>query len=487
MKIFKMTFVTITIILCASMGYSQTVFPVEAGAGPGADLTAALQVANTGTPPDVIIELVTDGGIYELSEQDSVSVPFTLRAKADLTEKPIIRAATGDTLTTVFEVWADFTVEGIIFDGKRTDGTLNPFTTKDVIGVVPHPDVPEPVNQPRHDIVVRDCEFWNIYQNADPVNDNVGNAFRVRNDALLGNLLIEGCHFENLIDEAILMQKVSGLNHEQERVADTVIVRNCTFINIAGPKNQGCFTIKGSEDTTVVTAKVYLENLTFYNSGPKCIYSRESEGMEVRNIIISNVNENNYDGSLIKVDRDGSIISHIDTFAVGDIGPSAPFRAEAGEKTDHGMATLDSATIYNLDPQFADPENGDLMVKNAELYTLASDGGLLGDRRWADPTISAIIDHSVVSKVPEDFSLSQNYPNPFNPVTTIRYSLDKSSDISIKVYNIAGQLVETLFTGNKPAGKYSITWNASHLASGIYFYKLVSASNVLTRKMMLIK
>jgi hypothetical protein len=256
---------------------------------------------------------------------------------------------------------------------------------------------------------------------------------------------------------------------------------------VAGPKNQGCFTIKGSVDTTVVTAKVYLENLTFYNSGPKCIYSRESEGMIVRNITISHVNDNSYDGSLIKIDRDGSIISHIDTFAIGDIGPSEPIRAEAGEKTGHGMATLDSATIYNLDPMEKDAASGDLTVMNPKLYTMASDGGLLGDLRWFDETVSAVIDMFTSSETPSEFALHQNYPNPFNPVTTIRYSLDKQSDISIKVYNITGRLVETLYTGNKAAGEYTITWDASHLASGIYFYKLVSASNVITQKMMLIK
>jgi hypothetical protein len=489
MKVFKMTFVTILVVVGAGIGYSQTVWPVAADAAPPADLTGALKLANESGTPDVIIELTTDGGIYELSRWDSVSVSFGIRAAAGLTNKPIIRASAGDTLTSVFRVWADFTVEGIIFDGKRTDGTLNPFTSKDVIGVIPNP---ADNSTPRNNIVIRDCEFWNVYQNADPDNDIIGNAFRVRKvgdyKALLGNLLIENTHFENMPDETILMQKVSGTEDPYERVADTVIVRNCTFINCGGGQdNQGCFTIKGSVDTTVVTAKIYLENLTFYNSGPRCIYSRESEGMEVKNIIIANTNPDGKSGSLIKVDRNGSVISHVDTFAIVNLGGADAFRAEAGEKTGHGMATLDTETIYNYDPEFADPGNGDLMVKNAELYTLASDGGLLGDLRWKDPTISAIIDHSAVSTVPEDFSLSQNYPNPFNPVTTIRYSLDKSSDISINVYNLAGQLVETLYAGKKAAGEYSITWDASHLSSGVYFYKLVSGSNVVTKKMMLIK
>jgi len=441
--------------------------------------------ANSGAVSDIILELTTDGGIYEFSESDSISVPLTIRAKADLANKPIIRASAGDTLNTVFEIWADATIEGIIFDGRRTDGTLNPFTSKDVIAVVPVADVDQ-AEQPRHNITIKGCEFHEIYQNATPETDNVGNAIRVRNDALTGNLRIEDCHFEDLIDEAILLQKVSGTEDVQERVADTIWVKNCTFVNVAGPKNQGCFTVKGSVDTTVVTAKIYLENLTFYNSG-RCIYSRESEGMEVKNIIIANVNPNGSAGTLIRVDRNGSYISHVDTFAIGDLGGAEALVAEAGQNTLHGMATLDSSTIYANDPMFKDAGSGDLSVMNYELYSLASNGGLLGDLRWFDPTVSAVIDLATVSNVPSEFSLSQNYPNPFNPVTTIRYSLDKTSDVRLEVYNIAGKLVETLYSGSKSAGAYSVTWDASHLASGVYFYKLVSNTNVMTRKMMLIK
>jgi hypothetical protein len=483
MKVFKMTFVTILALLCVSIGYSQTVIPVAADAGPDANLKAALVYANSGVVSDIIIELTTDGGIYEFSEGDSISVPLVIRAKADLVNKPIIRASAGDTVATVFEVWADFTVEGIIFDGKRGDGTLNPFTSKDVIGVIPPPDE----STPRHNIVIRNCEFRNVSQNGTPELDNVGNGFRVRKGAVLHNLIIEGCLFENFIDEAILMQKVSGTEDPLERVADTIWVKNTTFINCTGPKNQGCFTIKGSVDTTVVTAKIYLENLSFYNSGPKCIYSRESEGMEVKNIIIAHTNPDGPAGTLIQVDRNGSYISHVDTFAIGDLGGAEAFVARDGQNTGHGMATLDTATIFNKDPMFKDAENGDLTVMNFELYSLASDGGLLGDLYWFDPTVSAVIAQSTESNMPTEFSLSQNYPNPFNPVTTIRYSLDKTSDVSLKVYNIAGKLVETLYSGSKSAGAYSVTWDASHLASGVYFYKLVSNSNVMTKKMMLIK
>jgi hypothetical protein len=483
----KFFYLTITIIVCAfcisNVGFAQTI-PVDAGPPDHATgLVTALAFANGGNAD--VLELVTDGGVYELSKPDSISVPLTIRAKDGLTNKPIIRVAAGDTCDIFLEVWADFTLEGVIFDGKRTDGTLNPFDDQSLIANVDHPDG----TFPRNSLTIRNCEFRNCYKTADPEFDEKGNGIRAKADAIFSNILIENTLFENIIDEAIVYQnayKDGPTGTGNERIADTLWVRNCTFINCGGPNDQGIITVKGDNDTTTVDAKIYLENLTFYSSNPRCIYSREREGMVVRNIVIAN-NRTGRDGSLIRIDRNGSVISHIDTFATGGyFGGNAPIRAEAGDNTGAGMATLDSATIYAFDPEFADPGNGDLTVKNAELYTLAHDGGLLGDPRWADPAL-AIIDHSVISNVPEDFSLSQNYPNPFNPVTTIRYSLDKTSDISIKVYSLTGKLVETLYTGNKPAGEYSITWDASHLASGVYFYKLVSGSDIMTRKMMLLK
>ena len=91
------------------------------------------------------------------------------------------------------------------------------------------------------------------------------------------------------------------------------------------------------------------------------------------------------------------------------------------------------------------------------------------------------------SEVPVEFSLNQNYPNPFNPSTNITFNLPISGDVQLKVYNLAGQLVATLFEGFKSGGQHSVNWNAEGFASGIYVYQLVSNGQVLTKKMTLIK
>lgn len=88
---------------------------------------------------------------------------------------------------------------------------------------------------------------------------------------------------------------------------------------------------------------------------------------------------------------------------------------------------------------------------------------------------------------PLRFSLEQNFPNPFNPSTTIRYSISSAELVSLKVYNIIGQEVATLVNEVKQAGRYAITWNASGMASGVYYYKLKSGKSVETHKLVLLK
>jgi len=86
-----------------------------------------------------------------------------------------------------------------------------------------------------------------------------------------------------------------------------------------------------------------------------------------------------------------------------------------------------------------------------------------------------------------DFSLSQNYPNPFNPETVISYQLAVNSHAVIKVYDVLGNLVETLVNEKLAAGKYSVKFDGLNLQSGIYFYKLEAGSFSKVMKMALIK
>ena len=85
------------------------------------------------------------------------------------------------------------------------------------------------------------------------------------------------------------------------------------------------------------------------------------------------------------------------------------------------------------------------------------------------------------------YTLEQNYPNPFNPSTKINYTLAKSGNITLKVYNSLGCEMTTLVNGFKNSGKHSVNFRARHLTSGIYFYRLKTDNFTSTRKMLLIK
>jgi len=88
--------------------------------------------------------------------------------------------------------------------------------------------------------------------------------------------------------------------------------------------------------------------------------------------------------------------------------------------------------------------------------------------------------------LPENFIVSA-YPNPFNAATTISYILPKSTCVTLEIYNILGGRLETLVDTNQPAGHYQITWNASDLSTGVYFYRIQTDDAVQTQKLVLLK
>ena len=92
-----------------------------------------------------------------------------------------------------------------------------------------------------------------------------------------------------------------------------------------------------------------------------------------------------------------------------------------------------------------------------------------------------------VDMIPDEYALHQNYPNPFNPATEIGFSLPKSTHVSLIVYNLLGQTVETLIDEDLSAGPHSVTFDASQYSSGVYFYRLQTNDFAETKKMVLVK
>ena len=89
--------------------------------------------------------------------------------------------------------------------------------------------------------------------------------------------------------------------------------------------------------------------------------------------------------------------------------------------------------------------------------------------------------------MPIEFGLSNAYPNPFNPSTSFTISMSSTEMVSIDIYNIMGQLVDTIHKGELSAGVHSFSWNGAEIASGAYFIRATTASNVATQKVTLMK
>jgi hypothetical protein len=163
------------------------------------------------------------------------------------------------------------------------------------------------------------------------------------------------------------------------------------------------------------------------------------------------------------------------------------------------------------------PMTEDLSYTNSTLMNAAMGGFPLGDLyHWWGPlsatnyysswlmraaaehdTIATWLNSGVITAIaqrgdqmPNNYTLSQNYPNPFNPTTKIDYTVPASKRgdfVTLKVYNVLGQEVATLVSGVQPAGKHSVTFDGSRLASGVYFYRLQAGNVSITRKLLLLK
>jgi subtilisin family serine protease len=137
-------------------------------------------------------------------------------------------------------------------------------------------------------------------------------------------------------------------------------------------------------------------------------------------------------------------------------------------------------------------EPGVLYVWN---FPAAYDSARTHGRILVDKDNTSVLRHGKIptgvddngNTLPWSTALEQNYPNPFNPTTTIRFSLPRREDIELSIYNILGQRVSVLFGGTLAPGPHAYEFNGAGMASGTYFYKLVTRSETLTRKMMLVK
>ena len=186
-------------------------------------------------------------------------------------------------------------------------------------------------------------------------------------------------------------------------------------------------------------------------------------------------------GDLLVIDYNGTSVkrfdsngSYINNFITGlsqaegvDFFPNGNILI--GNGATHSVKMYDSNGVYIED--FIPNGLGGLITPNAIVIREVNPSSISGDGDIGE----------------KSFILEQNYPNPFNPSTVISYQLPVTSEVTLKVYNVLGNEVATLVDEYKPAGSYETKFDASGLASGIYFYQLKAGTFIQTNKMAYVK
>lgn len=168
-------------------------------------------------------------------------------------------------------------------------------------------------------------------------------------------------------------------------------------------------------------------------------------------------------------------------------GSAKEYNVELNYVTENGVGRFGASNVQlttNTTHTFVpDWEN----VSGAQLVVLVDIGndGTIDDTLHLNNTVDVEDQGLLLS--PKTYNLAQNYPNPFNPTTTIQYSVPQRSNVALKVYDVLGNEIAVLVNEEKERGVYSVNFDATQLASGIYFYRLKAGSFVETKKMILLR
>jgi hypothetical protein len=182
------------------------------------------------------------------------------------------------------------------------------------------------------------------------------------------------------------------------------------------------------------------------------------------------------------------------SFGVGTIIVTDPVNTQLSggqylKQTQAGTAagTLDGPVVWNFD--WTAPATGGEDVifyaaGNAANNNSSTSGDYIYTTMVTVPELESVTDEEQIA---DDFTLISSYPNPFNPTTTIEFTLTEPGNVTLNVYNVAGEMVTTLVNGNLPAGQRSVVFNATDLPSGVYLYRLTAGNYNGVGKMLLVR
>lgn len=400
---------------------------------------------NASQPYD-IIELATDGGIYQNYQTMVIDKPLTIQAAPNLAAKPVIQNDVSAGISAIFELknQGALTLKNLWLNGLPGNSSLILAGENPAAGT--------------YKLKVENCYLKDV-------SNGTSSLFRALPGTLADTILFRNCLFSGSQGYGIIL-KDEAINSGKYNVK-YFEVNNSTFWNISGD----AINIYGGDDNSSTPGpKVKINHCTFYNcgyNGSAIMNFKDVDGTEVVSSLLTYSSTNNL--SLI-LSGTGSKIHYCDTFDVG------PLSLSRGAIIGNGM--------LGVNPLFSNPSNGNFMLAgNSPVIHKAYDFYSMGDLRW-DPTLVRTEDKIIIA---DDYLLEQNYPNPFNPSTRIEFSLPERTYVILEVFDLNGRMVNTLVKEFRNAGRYAVSWSPQNISSGIYYYRMITGRKMITKKMIYVK
>lgn len=265
--------------------------------------------------------------------------------------------------------------------------------------------------------------------------------------------------------EANAATSLDDLQDEEYMIEPTELLVNCPVVPAGSVARK-----RLNNESPELTTGWYKDMLVFYfNFSEKALMPDES-GMVPVSVIHVTFN--------INPDQPGG-------------GPASGFRMDSSLMRTHNVtSTLPQDNDYSPLWQVNVYDNADFDSVKDLTSALNANTLVTGAADVNCPIVEIDFSTSVEREndiIPEKYILDQNFPNPFNPTTVIKFSIPEKQNVSLKVYNSIGEEVAELINNSLDAGSYSFEWNAENVASGIYFYRIITSSFTQTRKMVLLK
>jgi poly(beta-D-mannuronate) lyase len=394
-----------------------------------------------------IFELITSGGQYENSSTIIINDEIEIRGADGLDLQPVISNINSNPDESVFEITSNGSLSLSNIELTGGSGSNNPKST-----IIKTQQLP----LDQFYFTAEDCYF----------RDVDGNFVYASPFSFADSITFRKCLFTGSNGIGIKMDDEDANSGRYN--TKKLVIENSTFWKL----NKEAVSVYGGDTLeTTPGPLIYINHCTFDSiglTGTRMLSFSEAHNTSIKNSIFSNSNNSN---ESILISGANSQISFSDTFNVGVF-----------------VLERNSTAIYvilGFDPLYLPGPSGYYMLaNNSPLLGKASDWRAMGDLRW-EPNFTYIKDEN--PDVIQSFALKQNFPNPFNPITQIEFNLKSDGDLTLKIYDLTGALVNIIADGYYKSGVHTVTFRAKDMPSSIYFYRLQQGNNYITKKMILLK